>query len=356
MLKKLYIPILAGAGFLFALVMVIISSRKPPVPPIDHPPPTSPYKHFVAGSGIIEASSLNINIATAIEGPIEALFVQPGDMVCKGDPLFRVDTRNLIASKKEAEAAQSVAVANFNRLVKEPRSEEIPPLEAQVKQAEYQLSDEFSQYSLYQSVSDKRAISFNEFNQRKYASQIAEAAYEKAKADLALLKAGAWIEDIKIANQQIEEAASVVRVAETQIERATTRAPINGMVMQVNVNVGDFARGSREDTIFQDPLMVFGAVDPLHVRVDIDEDDAWRVYPGACAKAFVRGNSEIFFNLDFVRIEPYVIPKRTLTGENLERVDTRVLQVIYKFRKEDLPVYIGQLLDVFLEAKPSQGL
>ena len=94
----------------------------------------------------------------------------------------------------------------------------------------------------------------------------------------------------------------------------------------------------------------------MHVRIDVDEEDAWRVFPGACAMAYVRGNSDIRFPLRFVRIDPYVIPKRTLTGENLERVDTRVLQLIYSFEQGDLPVYLGQLLDIYIEAKPSQGV
>ncbi|NGX47156.1 MAG: p-hydroxybenzoic acid efflux pump subunit AaeA [Chlamydiae bacterium] len=356
MFKKYGIPILASLGVLLALIMVIIGLQKPPVPPIDHPPAKSPFLHYVAGSGIIEASSLNINVSTAIAGPIEAIFVQPGDIVEKGTPLFRVDTRELVANEKEAAAAQTVTVANFNRLINQPRAEEIPPLEAQVKQAQLRLSDEFAQYTLFQNVSDKRAISFNDFNQQKYAAGIAKAEFAQSKADLELLKAGAWIEDIKISNQEVEEATAKLNVSSTQLERATTKAPLDGMVMQINVNVGDFARGSREDTIFQDSLMVFGSIDPMHVRIDIDEDDAWRVFPGAPAVAFVRGNSEICFSLEFVRIEPYVVPKRTLTGENLERVDTRVLQLIYRFQRKDLPIYLGQLLDIFIEAKPSQGL
>ena len=356
MLKKIGIPILAAFGLLLAIIVTMIGMRKPPVPPIEYPPPKPPYLHYVAGSGIIEASSLNINIGTSIDGIIEKMYVQPGEIVQKGAPLFRVDTRDLLARTKEAEATRAVAVANFNRLIHEPRPEDIPPLEARVKQAQMRLSDEFSQYNLFQNVSDKRAISFNEYNQRKYAARIAKFELEQAKADLDLLKAGAWIEDVKVANQQIEEADARLGFAETDLERATVRAPIDGLVMQINVNVGDFARGSREDTIFQDPLMVFGAVDPLHVRVDVDETDAWRVFAGAPAEAFVRGNSEINFPLEFVRIEPYVIPKRSLTGENIERIDTRVLQLIYRFEKKNLPVYLGQLLDIYIEAKPSEGL
>jgi len=154
----------------------------------------------------------------------------------------------------------------------------------------------------------------------------------------------------------VREAEALANVVRTNLERAIVRAPLDGQVMQVNVSVGDFARGASEDTLIRDPLMIFGSIDPMHVRIDVDEDDAWRIFPGAPATAFIRGNSQIKFPLEFVRIEPFVIPKRSLTGENLERVDTRVLQLIYRFQKKDLPIYLGQLLDIYIEAKPSQGL
>ena len=68
--------------------------------------------------------------------------------------------------------------------------------------------------------------------------------------------------------------------------------------------------------------------------------------------AFLRGNSELSTTCDFVRVEPFVVPKKSLTGESTERVDTRVLQVLYAFERNALPVYVGQQMDVFIEAPP----
>ena len=52
----------------------------------------------------------------------------------------------------------------------------------------------------------------------------------------------------------------------------------------------------------------------------------------------------------FVRFEPFVVPKKSLTGDSTERVDTRVLQVIYKVEQDDLPLFVGEQLDVFIDA------
>jgi hypothetical protein len=89
------------------------------------------------------------------------------------------------------------------------------------------------------------------------------------------------------------------------------------------------------------------------VRVDIDQNDAWRFRSGEPAMAFVRGNPELRTPLQFERVEPYVIPKISLTGQSSERVDTRVLQIIYSFDQSGLPVYVGQQMDVFIQAPPA---
>ena len=50
----------------------------------------------------------------------------------------------------------------------------------------------------------------------------------------------------------------------------------------------------------------------------------------AAAVATPRGSPTVVHSLAFVRVEPFVVPKKSLTGDNSERVDTRVLQVIYE--------------------------
>jgi hypothetical protein len=83
--------------------------------------------------------------------------------------------------------------------------------------------------------------------------------------------------------------------------------------------------------------------------VDVDEESAPLVQGRPKAVADVRGFPEKPVQLEFVRVEPWVRPKRSLTGATSERVDTRVLQVIFKLGPSDVPVYVGQQVDVFME-------
>jgi hypothetical protein len=107
--------------------------------------------------------------------------------------------------------------------------------------------------------------------------------------------------------------------------------------------------------VLAQPLILFGGTDPMNVRVDVDENDAWRVRADADAIGFLRGNKQIRTPLKFVRFEPYVIPKVSLTGQPTERVDTRVMQAIYSFQRGSLPIYVGQQMDIYIDALPQAG-
>jgi multidrug resistance efflux pump len=137
-------------------------------------------------------------------------------------------------------------------------------------------------------------------------------------------------------------------LARTEAEVLTVKAPRDGRLLQVNVREGEFAPAAA----VPEPLMLLGDVDRLQVRAEVDEQNALRVRPEAAAEASLKGHADLRMRLRFVRIEPFVVPKRSLTGDSLERVDTRVLQVVYEFDRPTFPVYVGQQVDVFIEAPP----
>ncbi|MFM7561577.1 MAG: HlyD family efflux transporter periplasmic adaptor subunit, partial [Planctomycetota bacterium] len=138
-----------------------------------------------------------------------------------------------------------------------------------------------------------------------------------------------------------------IQQIETEIERSLVRAPRAGVVLQVNLRPGEYVGASAGRD-----LIVLGDMERPHVRVDIDEHEIPRFLQGAPATAMVRGDLQHSIDLDFVRVEPFVIPKQSLTGQNTERVDTRVLQVIYAIRNVDRSIFVGQQVDVFIRATP----
>lgn len=307
-IRKYILPVLATVGIGYAVLTVVNGSKSvPPSPPVVDPG-VPPFESSVAGAGIVEANTENIAIGTIIPGVVSEVYVSVGSRVKAGGPLFKIDDRDLKAQLATRQTALRVA-------------------RAQVRVERVQLDDLKDQLAKAEILTSKKVLSTDELDRRRYAVQIAEARLTQAKAEVA-------------------SAQAQVKETETNLDRVIVRAPCDGIVLQSKIRRGEFAPAGATQT----PLMLFGSTEPLNVRVDVDENDAWRVHPGAPAVAFLRGNREIKTPLKFVRFEPYVIPKKSLTGDSTERVDTRVLQVIYSIEHNDLPIFAGQQMDVFIEA------
>jgi len=346
--KPYVLPIVAVLSLVFAVSWTLAERpvRKPSEPP--EPPPETSRAQTVAGVGLVEPGTENIALSCAVSGLVTYLDVKAGDRVRSGQKLFSVDDRDLVADLAVKRAALSNARAQLAKLEAAPRPEELPPAEAKVAEAKAQLADAEVQMRLIDSVADLRAVRKEDVLRRRLAYQAAQARLAQAEKDLALLKAGTWAPDLAIARTQVEQAEAGVRQEEINLDRLTTRAPMDGVILQNKVRLGQFAQCGP----LEEPLMIFGGGRELHVRTDVDEEDAWRVKSSAPAVAHVRGNSRSTYPLEFVRFEPYVIPKKSLTGNATERVDTRVLQVIYRFRDRSVPVFNGQQMDVFINVAP----
>jgi multidrug resistance efflux pump len=343
-MRKLGLPALALVALVFAVSAAWKwrSIKKSTAPP--EAPPTAGFRHTVGAVGLVEASSENISISTAVSGLIVHVYVKAGERVNGGQALFSLDDRDLQAELITRRATLEAAQSRLAKLEQSPRPEEIPPAEARVREAEAALADATVQQKLIESVTDRRAIREEDLQRRRQATNAAAAKLDEAKAALALLKAGAWAPDLNIARAEVTTSEAQLKRLETDIERLTMCAPAAGQILQVNVRAGEYAQVG----VLAKPLIVMGDTSHLNVRVDVDENEGWKVRAGAPAQAAERGNSNQKVDLEFVRFEPYVVPKKSLTGDSTERVDTRVLQVIYRFKDTKVPFRVGQQMDVFI--------
>jgi multidrug resistance efflux pump len=320
------------------------------VPP--EQPARVPFEHVVAASGMVEAQSENIAIGTALPGLVLDVYVPSRDVgkfVKAGTPLFRIDDRHLKAQLAVAEAELVSTKARLARLENQPRPEELPASLAKVNAAKAKTARLLADYERAKPLVTTSAISREEYVTRQLTYEAAVQEQAQSQADYDLLKAGAWKPDLTIAEAAIKEANAKVEQLKTEIARAVALAPADGVVLQVNIRPGE-----RISELDSRPLMVLGNTRTVHVRVDVDERDIPRFQPGSSAKAYSRGDTKHELALRFVRVEPLAIPKKSLTGDNTERVDTRVLQVIYAIEKADQTVYMGQQLDVFIDSsKPA---
>jgi multidrug resistance efflux pump len=345
---KYALPVSAVLMLAFGCYHVVRSqpSDEKLVPP--SAPARSPYRNTIAAAGIVEARSENIAVGAAIPGIVLQTWITPEDVgkyVSRGDPLFRIDDRHLRAQLAMQQANLASAKAQYAKLEAMPRPEEVPSAEAKLKAAEANLVLARDLAERGRSLVKTQSVAQEEFTQREVGLEVALQQRAQTQADLDLLKAGAWQADKDVSRAAIALAQAQAEQTETEIERATVRAPIAGHILQVSVHPGEYVGAQPGQA-----LIMIGDLTVYHVRVDIDEHDIPRFQSSAPARAYVRGHSDREIKLSFVRLEKYVSPKKWLTGDNTERVDTRVLQAIYRVEPGGQAVFVGQQLDVFIDA------
>ena len=313
MVKRITI-FLALAGIV-AVTLVVFRLKKPdptPTPLVE--PSRAPYADSIGARGMVEGVNENVRIAPLLPGLIAEVSVKVGDRVAKGDPLFRQDSRDAVAR-----------IAN--------QKAQVALLEAKLHEAEVILADRQDSFQRTEKLRNKDVMSEDDRQRKYYALRSAETALATTQADL------------ELARTQLAQ-------AEVNLDLLTVRAPRDGDILRVDLRAGEYA--SVPPTDMNNPSLLLGETRHLQLRADVDEDSASRVQPGAPAVAYIKGMRSDPIPLRFVRIEPYVTTKKSLTGDSTERVDTRVLQVIYQFDQSKIPVYVGQQMDVFIEGKGPQ--
>ncbi len=368
MVIRYLLPAISIVAFSFAVLQMTKAQQKPaPVsPPVE--PGTSPFGKQVAGAGIVEPETENIVVGTHVPGVVKAVHVRVDDRIRAGEPLFDLDDRQMSAELAVRESARDNAAAQLAKLEAMPRREELPPLEAKVLEARANLTDKLKQFERAKRETDSGVGATETFEVRQMAVEVARAQLRQSEAALDLTRAGAWKFDVAVTRAALTQTRAQCDQTRTELDRLHVTAPrvrrpgtdrtrnpilesdlVQFRVLQVSVRPGEYVSAAAGQSI-----IVLGTVGRLHVRIDVDENDIARFKPGAKGSASPRGEPGTRFPLSFVRVEPFVVPKKSLTGGNTERVDTRVLQVIYALDVSNPPLFVGQQLDVFLDTTTTQ--
>jgi len=336
-IRDLFLPALAVISLLYATTSIL---RTQPVreltdPPA--PPPRSSFDRRIAAVGLVEPSSEPIELGSARAGVVDEVLVSAGDKVKKDQPLIRLRNSELLAERSVAEAALAEAEAQVAAA-----ESQVDVARAQVSVAEAELAQEKRLLAYAEGVADQRVLSSEEHTRRTMSAATAEARLRAAKAQVSAATSA-----VVSAQAASKSAAARIAVLDVELDRCVIMSPADATILQQRIRKGEYLTAGAG----QEAWLTIGQTDVLHLRADIDEHEAWRLKPGAVAEAQVRGNPAIKVPLTFVRVEPLVIPKRSLSGEATERVDTRVLQVIFRIDSSNgVLLYPGQQMDVFIQA------
>jgi HlyD family secretion protein len=288
----LKLPIIAFLGFIFALNSVLFTSENSAKGLLTDPL-NSQFNRKIAGIGVVEPVGELVAVSSELSGVVREVDVKVGDQVQAGDRLFVLDQREINAQIKTLQAALEAA-----RII---------------------ALDTKAQFEIVAKIIGSGGVAKDDYNRRKYASELAQARVEEVQAQLSQ--------------------------AETTRDRLIVKAPSSGRILEVNIRVGEYAAAA-----LSNPPILMGDLSTLHVRVEFDEENILLINPQNKAEGFFRGDTKRSIPLSFVRVEPYIRPKQNLATTG-QRIDTRVLQAIYKLPAESNGHFVGQHMDVFLEQR-----
>jgi multidrug efflux pump subunit AcrA (membrane-fusion protein) len=313
----------AVVGLIIGVVAIGVSTESPPVPPLARRPSVNPFEHGVAALGFIEPSGRAVGVGVPEAGVVTKVLVDVGDRVEAGQVLLSLDDRPLRAQLVRAEAERAMAV----------------------------LSDRREQLTNTQEARQRGAATDRDVSLMRHTVDAAQADLDGASAALARLQAGGWKADLDLAEAVLAQRRAEVESLNVLLDRLSVRAPRAAVVLRRDVEPG-----SRVTADSGPPPLILGDLSRLRVRAQVDEEDIALVRPGAKAVARSRGSVVREVPLSLVRIEPYGRPKTALAGATTERVDTRVIDVVFEIDgTPGVPLYTGQAVDVFIEAAPDPG-
>lgn len=358
MRKVLFALSFAGliAGFVVAYLSAI---AQPPLPPV-FAPPSNPYPNGIYAEGILESdqpTGSNINVFPEVTGTVKRILVTDGEAVKKGTVLLVIDDSIQRATTAQLKAQAQAAYVLLQELKAAPRKESLDVVVAQVVSAQAILKgaeDAYEKQRVAYAI-DPKSISRNQLDSAAAAVATASANVEVALRQRDLSKAGAWVYQIRNQQRLYDAAQSAYLSAAALLAKYTLRAPTDGLVLAINPAVGSLVSTQGIfDTYTQgmNPVLVLGSSEDVHlqVRCFVDEVLVPRLPGPATMKAQMapRG-SNVRIPLEYVRIQPVLSPKIQLSDQRRERVDVRVLPIIFRLTKpKGVTLYPGQLVDIFI--------
>jgi multidrug resistance efflux pump len=261
-----------------------------------------PAPRYISAEGKLEARpGAEMDIGSELTARIERYLVNEGDHVDKGQVIAVLDSKELTARLRQAEAELAVAQAKRVEVAAGARDEEIKQAQAVLQRtlSERMLAEkEFKRMGqLYQGKFVSRAMLDNTEN----AYKVATARVAEAEEQLRLLRAGPRRETLALHVAQVAQAEANVRYVRSLLDKTSVVSPISGILIERYLDVGEVVMPEK-------PIAVIADTDRLRINAEVDETDAGRLQLG-----------------DPVEIRAYAYPGK-----------------VYKGRVEEIAHYVGK--------------
>ena len=221
-----------------------------------------------------------IQVGSKIMGRVAWIGVEKGDRVNRDQLIVRLEDREYRAQYEQAHASYDAAQARLSEFERGSRPEEVDRAKADVERAEAQLRTEEAQFRRIEGLVAQGVFSSQSLDE-------ARGRYDTARANLAaltktyeLVQLGPRQEQIETARSESARARAAMEYARTILDSTEIRVPIDGTILERNVEQGEMVTtsfvGDRGAKSF---VVTLADLNDIQVELDINQNDFNRIKP-----------------------------------------------------------------------------
>ena len=258
-----------------------------------------------------------VDVSFRVDGRIAQVLVDEGDSVRAGQELARLDD-DLLRQQRDQTAAQLAGQkAQLLRLERGYRTEEVQQARAAVARARAVADNATINLNRVSAMRARNAISQKELDNARSSDRSARAELRSAQEQLDMLLSGYREEEVLAQRAAVDAAAAALELAEIRLRDALLTAPQDGIVLT----------RAREAGAIGQTVYTLSLVDPVWLRVYVDEPQLGRIKPGMA----VRVRVDAVPDKEFSGRVGFISPAAEFTPKSVETMEVRT-SLVYRLR------------------------
>jgi multidrug resistance efflux pump len=298
-----------------------------------------PARHAVSAEGKLEARpGAEMNVGTAMTARIQRFLVNVGEHVDQGQVIAVLDSKDLAARLREAEAELAVAKARRTEVAAGARDEEIKQAEAELHRAQSEQEQAAMEFKRSGELFKDRFVSQASLDKAESIFQVASARVAEAEEHLRLLQSGPRPETLALQEKQVAQAEANVRYVRSLLDMTRVASPISGILIERYLDAG-------EVTMPEKPLAAIADTGQLRINAEVDETDAGRLKVGDPVEITAYAYPGKVYRGRVEEIADYVGKREIKPNNPAVNLGLKIIQVKIALL-EATPLKLGMTVDV----------
>ena len=262
------------------------------------------------------------SIGAEVTARADAVLVDEGATVKRGQPLIQLDDKDEKAALAQAHAAMAQAEARIRQIA----TVALPAAQETLRQARANLVQTRATYDRTRDLVARNFVSKAQLDDVQRNLAVAESQLRAAEVSVATMSPGGG--DFMVAQAALREAQAALGVAQARLDATTIRAPADGVLVARSIEPGGIAQAGKE-------LLALAPVGETQVVVNVDEKNLGKLALGQPALVSADAYPDRSFPAELVYLNPGIDASRGT--------------VAVKLRVPDPPRYLVQDMSVSVE-------